>query len=643
MDSKYKNIYVGNRYVPKPDGVWDKEKNYESLSIVLWEGSSYTSKKNVPAGIDINNEEYWSLTGNYNAQVENYRRDVKDMEQRVNTEMEDTTSNVETKLNETTDYVDNELNSVNQQLAQNVQQREEDVSRLNQKIDDNINSVNQQLAQTTSNVETKLEDTTEYVESKLNKTTDNVSNEINLVNQQLDEFENYVKYPFSENVNESLAKKTFIDAMNDKAKDIGMFNTKFMNPHGLPHEEQITTAKDMLLMGLHASAYKDISHTWGTKERTIEILGKNNRNLDLVSTVLKSTIDNNYQLMGGKTGTLTSNGQNTMNLFSIVNSKDTTKSYAGVVLDANESRYTSTRLMYDNATRALANGQKASFAETLLQNGNFSEGLDTWDILSGDPSISDVYWYSAPHSLNVTSNGTSSQIGKTVNFLGGQKYFISCMCNCIDYTQGAIGLQTRINGNIIEGSISRTTDGFERASIYFETNEEQSHTLYVGAMHNANLDGYVDNVIVVNLTSAFGKGNEPTESEANNLLYNDIDAKMGAAVLLNGINPATYTERNFNPIGSVRSLEQGYPASLTKIMTCMITLDYLKDLNTIIEVEESDITRGSGPSLQAGDKIKLRDCLYLLLLESSNTIATTLSRLVGSNIVKNKRKNELIN
>lgn len=73
-----KNIYVGNRYVPKVVGVWDSSKNtpYESLSIVLWAENSYTSKKNVPVGIDITNTDYWVVTGNYNGQVELYRQEV---------------------------------------------------------------------------------------------------------------------------------------------------------------------------------------------------------------------------------------------------------------------------------------------------------------------------------------------------------------------------------------------------------------------------------------------------------------------------------------------------------------------------------------------------------------------------------------
>lgn len=72
-----KNIYVGNRYVPKIMGEWHSQQPYEGLSIVTFEGTSYTSKKGVPIGVNILNEDYWIVTGNYNAQIENYRQEVK--------------------------------------------------------------------------------------------------------------------------------------------------------------------------------------------------------------------------------------------------------------------------------------------------------------------------------------------------------------------------------------------------------------------------------------------------------------------------------------------------------------------------------------------------------------------------------------
>lgn len=62
--------YIGARYVPLILGEWDNKSSYEPLSVVLYQGNSYTSKKNVPVGVDITNTTYWVQTGNYNQQIE---------------------------------------------------------------------------------------------------------------------------------------------------------------------------------------------------------------------------------------------------------------------------------------------------------------------------------------------------------------------------------------------------------------------------------------------------------------------------------------------------------------------------------------------------------------------------------------------
>ena len=75
--------YIGARYVPifgrkdEESIEWDNTKTYEPLTVVLHEGNSYTSRQFVPVGIDIKNEDFWALTGNYNAQVEQYRQDTQ--------------------------------------------------------------------------------------------------------------------------------------------------------------------------------------------------------------------------------------------------------------------------------------------------------------------------------------------------------------------------------------------------------------------------------------------------------------------------------------------------------------------------------------------------------------------------------------
>lgn len=80
------NQYKGMRYTPL---IWADESGshewtqsiansteFEHLTVVTYQGSSYTSRKIVPPGIGITNNAYWVRTGDYNAQVAIYREEV---------------------------------------------------------------------------------------------------------------------------------------------------------------------------------------------------------------------------------------------------------------------------------------------------------------------------------------------------------------------------------------------------------------------------------------------------------------------------------------------------------------------------------------------------------------------------------------
>ena len=75
--------YIGARYVPKFfEGVeWVSGIPYERLTIVSYLGTSFTSKIPVPANIGnpADNPKYWVNTGNYNSQVEEYRKNVEEL------------------------------------------------------------------------------------------------------------------------------------------------------------------------------------------------------------------------------------------------------------------------------------------------------------------------------------------------------------------------------------------------------------------------------------------------------------------------------------------------------------------------------------------------------------------------------------
>lgn len=76
--------YVGARYVPlfyegNNGAQWEPNVYYDALTIVMWNSNSYTSKIPVPANVGNPqyNPKYWVNTGNFNAQLEQYRKDQK--------------------------------------------------------------------------------------------------------------------------------------------------------------------------------------------------------------------------------------------------------------------------------------------------------------------------------------------------------------------------------------------------------------------------------------------------------------------------------------------------------------------------------------------------------------------------------------
>jgi len=72
-------------------------------------------------------------------------------------------------------------------------------------------------------------------------------------------------------------------------------------------------------------------------------------------------------------------------------------------------------------------------------------------------------------------------------------------------------------------------------------------------------------------------------------------------------------------------------ASLSKLMTAMVTLDNL-DLNKVLTVSSRAVnTYGNGDYLRAGEKITVKNLLGDLLVFSSNDAAVALSEGIGYN------------
>lgn len=73
-------------------------------------------------------------------------------------------------------------------------------------------------------------------------------------------------------------------------------------------------------------------------------------------------------------------------------------------------------------------------------------------------------------------------------------------------------------------------------------------------------------------------------------------------------------------------------ASITKIMTCLVTIMY-SDLEKIVVVDEDILASyGSSVYLEVGEEIKLRDLLYGLMLRSGNDAAVSIANTVAGSM-----------
>lgn len=122
--------------------------------------------------------------------------------------------------------------------------------------------------------------------------------------------------------------KNFATLMNNKAKELGLVNTSFDNPHGLDSDNHYTTAYEMALIAKYAKSYDSISEAVSTIEKDV-VFG--NRTVHLRNT--NSLLRTYPYATGMKTGftnganrcLVASASQNDLNLIAVVLGSDTSK------------------------------------------------------------------------------------------------------------------------------------------------------------------------------------------------------------------------------------------------------------------------------------------------------------------------------
>ncbi len=92
--------------------------------------------------------------------------------------------------------------------------------------------------------------------------------------------------------------EAFSELMNEKAKEIGMTNTHFVNPHGLPAEEHYSTSRDLAVLMCVALQNRQFAEISGTETKSIPASNGKSRFLSNHNKLLRSYED----CIAGKTG-----------------------------------------------------------------------------------------------------------------------------------------------------------------------------------------------------------------------------------------------------------------------------------------------------------------------------------------------------
>ena len=113
---------------------------------------------------------------------------------------------------------------------------------------------------------------------------------------------------------------------------------------------------------------------------------------------------------------------------------------------------------------------------------------------------------------------------------------------------------------------------------------------------------------------------------AADVLGRDVGISAGQAILIDGKSGKVLYEKCAD--------EKAYPASTTKIMTALVTLETLRDhdspIDQVVEIPDRAVgVEGSSIYLEPGEKMTIEDLLYGLMLVSGNDAATALAEIIG--------------
>ena len=183
------------------------------------------------------------------------------------------------------------------------------------------------------------------------------------------------------------SREAFAELMNEKAAELGLEHTHFMNPHGLEEEGHYSCAADLCEMGRYAIAHYPFIRT-AVKTRSISVVANGN------AVTLEST-DDLMDKYAGLRGIKTGNTQSGTSFLSCATNNHVTLFSCVLLCDTKEGRFAD--------TRALLDWGFARYPTRELAHGSWLLRVAPWQ---------DGFWASCPISARRDVTGRVSQDGE---------------------------------------------------------------------------------------------------------------------------------------------------------------------------------------------------------------------------------------
>lgn len=112
---------------------------------------------------------------------------------------------------------------------------------------------------------------------------------------------------------DSGSEEAFVQKLNEKAFELGLYDTRFSNAKGFDEKENYSTAFDIVIFSRAALSYPFIRKTVAVKHT--EVTSTNGRIKHVLENTNELLEDSHFNIIGLKTGTSPASGQSVVSLF----------------------------------------------------------------------------------------------------------------------------------------------------------------------------------------------------------------------------------------------------------------------------------------------------------------------------------------